>query len=129
MPPEDLTELLGNLLENASQWARSQVRIRVAGPDESHADQIELRVEDDGPGVPRESLGALGQRGLRLDERTQGSGLGLAIAQDICDAYGSTLRFGTATRGGLAVTLWMPRPPDAATSPGTLPAPGDRALS
>ncbi|MFZ0788114.1 MAG: ATP-binding protein, partial [Chromatiaceae bacterium] len=129
MPAEDLTELLGNLLENASKWARSRVRIRVAGPDESHADPIELRVEDDGPGVPPESLGALGQRGLRLDERTQGSGLGLAIAQDICDAYGSTLRFGTATLGGLAVTLCMPRPPDSAAAPGTRPAPGARALS
>jgi signal transduction histidine kinase len=128
LAPEDLTELLGNLLENAAQWARTRVRIRLPVLDGSgsRADSVELSVEDDGPGVPAEALGALGQRGLRLDERTQGSGLGLAIAQDICDAYASTLSFGTAALGGLAVNLRMPRPPDRHAAPGTHPAPVDR---
>lgn len=129
MPSEDLMELLGNLLENAAQWARARVRIRLEGPDRPEADSVELLVEDDGPGVPAESLGALGQRGLRLDERTQGSGLGLAIAQDICDAYGGTLSFGTAALGGLAVTVRIPRPPDGGGAPETLPAPGGQAGS
>ncbi len=105
MAAEDLTELLGNLLENAAQWARARVRIRAAVP---HAGLVELRVEDDGPGVPPESLAALGQRGLRLDERTRGSGLGLAIAQDICEAYGGTLSFASsASLGGLAIRLHL----------------------
>jgi signal transduction histidine kinase len=76
---------------------------------------VVVQIEDDGPGVPGEALEALGQRGLRLDERTQGSGLGLAIAQDICDAYGAELHLGRAGRrdgagcglGGLLVTLHL----------------------
>ena len=112
MLPEDLTELLGNLLENASNWAAGRVAVRVLGPV-SAADPVMVQIEDDGPGVPDEALEALGQRGLRLDERTQGSGLGLAIAQDICDAYGAELLFGGGRRGsglgsnlgGLLVTL------------------------
>ncbi len=112
MLPEDLTELLGNLLENASNWATDRVAVRVLRPAKP-ADPVMVQIEDDGPGVPDEALDALGRRGLRLDERTQGSGLGLAIAQDICDAYGAELLFGrggpgsgTALElGGLLVTL------------------------
>jgi signal transduction histidine kinase len=108
--PEDLTELLGNVLDNATHWAKSQVAVRYDG-----AQTVVLQVEDDGPGVPGATLAALGQRGLRLDERTPGYGLGLAIAQDICDAYGAELTFGQGptkgrgpSLGGLLVTLRLP---------------------
>jgi signal transduction histidine kinase len=112
MLPEDLTELLGNLLENASNWAAGRVAVQVLGPAAAMGPVV-VQIEDDGPGVPDEALEALGQRGLRLDERTQGSGLGLAIAQDICDAYGAELHFGRGGQGtgpgiglgGLLVTL------------------------
>jgi len=100
MLSEDLTELLGNVLENAANWAKSRVSVRV-----SVGDPVVVRVEDDGPGVPEEALRALAQRGLRLDERTQGFGLGLAIAQDICDAYGAELTFGTADPGDVPVQV------------------------
>jgi signal transduction histidine kinase len=104
--PEDLAELLGNLLENASQWARSRVQVRACT---EAGLPVAVSVEDDGPGVPDDWLPELGRRGLRLDLRTPGSGLGLAIAQDICDAYGGELAFGRAGLGGLAVVLRLPR--------------------
>jgi len=105
MPPEDLTELLGNVLENACNWAAGRVGIRVVSGTGA---RVLVRIEDDGPGVPDEWLKELGSRGLRLDERTQGSGLGLAIAQDICDAYGARIAFGRAALGGFAVSLDLP---------------------
>jgi len=116
MLPEDLTELLGNLLENASNWAVGRVAVRVLRPAAA-MEPVLVQIEDDGPGVADEALKALGQRGLRLDERTPGSGLGLAIAQDICDAYGAELHFGRGGQGtgpegglgGLLVTLRLCR--------------------
>jgi signal transduction histidine kinase len=110
MLPEDLTELLGNLLENAANWAAGRVTVRVLAPAAA-TEPVMVQIEDDGPGVPGEALEVLGQRGLRLDERTQGSGLGLAIAQDICDAYGAELHLGRDGAGpglgGLLVTLHL----------------------
>jgi len=101
--PDDLLELLGNLLENASKWARKQVRIRVeVGP------RIAVRIADDGPGVAPEQLPHLCERGVRLDQGKQGSGLGLAIARDVVDAYGGSLEFGKAAEGGLAVLVRLP---------------------
>jgi signal transduction histidine kinase len=101
--PDDLLELLGNLLENAGKWAASQVDILV-----SVNDHIELRITDDGPGVPSEQLSRLGERGLRLDQRIEGSGLGLAIVHDVVDAYGGGIAFGKAAGGGLEIRLRLP---------------------
>lgn len=108
IPCDDLSELLGNLLENAAKWAAGRVRVTVApGPP------VELAVADDGPGVPKGELSRLGQRGLRLDEQTPGTGLGLAIVGDIVTAYGGELDFFPADLGGLGVRVRLP----AATSP------------
>jgi signal transduction histidine kinase len=110
---EDLAELLGNVLENAVQWARRRVLVLVIpgarGPVASgRGAWVEVRVEDDGAGVPQSALPLLGQRGLRLDQSTRGSGLGLAIVQDICDAYGAQVDFAPAGLGGLRVQIRLP---------------------
>jgi signal transduction histidine kinase len=101
--PDDLLELLGNLLENAAKWARTEVDIRVTS-----GDGVEICIDDDGPGVPFDQLPRLGERGLRLDERREGSGLGLAIARDVVDAYGGALLFEEAPKGGLSVCVRLP---------------------
>jgi signal transduction histidine kinase len=101
--PDDLMELLGNLLENAAKWARECVWLTLVADD-----WVEIRVADDGPGVPAEQLSRLGERGLRLDQRKEGTGLGLAIVRDVVDAYGGELGFGLAEAGGLAVSVKLP---------------------
>ncbi len=106
MLEDDLHELLGNLLENAAKWARARVRVEVQA-----GERVDLRIADDGPGVPAAELSRLGERGLRLDESKDGSGLGLAIVRDIADAYGADLSFGAASEGGLAVTVALPGAP------------------
>jgi signal transduction histidine kinase len=102
--PEDLTELLGNILENAVKWANKTVSVSMNKGNET----ISIRVEDDGPGVPENQLNNLGQRGVRLDEQKQGTGLGLAIARDVSEAYDGTLSFDPSPLGGLAVTVQIP---------------------
>ncbi len=97
MEQGDLTELLGNLLDNARKWARSQVRLRYAAPL--------LAIEDDGPGVPEDELKHISERGRRLDESKQGSGLGLSIVEDIADIYGLSVTYGRSELGGLRVEI------------------------
>jgi len=101
---EDLTELLGNLLDNACKWASGAVRVtaRVDGAE------VCVRIEDDGPGVPEDKRPTLGQRGLRLDQSVQGSGQGLAIVKEIVAAYGGSLRFAERDGGGLAAEVRLP---------------------
>jgi signal transduction histidine kinase len=86
---EDLLELLGNLLDNACKWAATEVRFALEQDD----DQLRIRVEDDGPGVPEAQLARLAGRGVRVDEAVDGHGLGLAIVQDIARLYRGELHF------------------------------------
>lgn len=99
---EDLFELFGNLIDNASKWASSQVSISLQGST--------LIVADDGPGCSPENLNALTQRGFRADENTPGSGLGLAIAQDIASTYGAILEF---KNGNTGLHVWVTFKPGA----------------
>lgn len=104
----DVLELLGSLLDNAGKWARGHVRIAAA----AQPDGIEIRIEDDGPGIPPQDRRAALTRGGRLDPAVSGTGLGLAIAQDIVAAYRGTLQLEASELGGLCVRLKLPALPD-----------------
>ena len=104
---QDLQEMLGNLLDNACKWARSEVRIEAR----AEAGRLRLRVEDDGPGIPADQRATALARGARLDESVAGSGLGLAIVQELAGLYGGSLDLGDSPLGGLAATLVLPAAP------------------
>lgn len=106
---QDFDELLGNIVENAAKWAASKLSIDVIRLEEGlRRPMLEIKVEDDGPGVPEEERETLFNRGARLDEQVPGTGLGLAIVRDIADMYGGSVALSTAGLGGLAVTILLP---------------------
>jgi len=100
----DLTEMLGNLLDNAFKWCAG--RIRVSARPEGR--QLLIGVEDDGPGIPDGSLREVLERGVRADESTPGHGIGLAVVRDIAQAYGGSIRIRRSELGGAAIELEFP---------------------
>jgi two-component system, OmpR family, sensor histidine kinase PhoQ len=106
---DDLTEVLGNLMDNAAKWCRSQVRVVAALRDETGASQkLQLAVEDDGPGIPVGEREHVLKRGARADEHTPGHGLGLAMVRDMAGLYGGKLELGDSPLGGCRVELRLP---------------------
>ncbi len=103
----DLTEILGNLLDNARKWARR--RVRILGQAEAATGRVHLCVEDDGPGVAEEDRARVLERGRRLDENSPGTGLGLAIAKAVVAECHGTLELYAAPLGGLGVRITLPR--------------------
>lgn len=85
---------LGNLIENAVDFADSQVTVTV-----SHdADRVSITIDDDGPGFAPDVLTQIGvpfmNRRSRLDrEKAGGLGLGLFIAKTLLERSGATLSF------------------------------------
>jgi signal transduction histidine kinase len=102
---EDLDEMLGNLLENACKWTRTQV---VVDSVETERD-VAVTVDDDGPGLPAEMRQAVLNRGVRADERAPGSGLGLAIVRDLAEVYHGSISLQDSPLGGLRARLTLPR--------------------
>ena len=101
---EDLEEMLGNLLDNAFKWARSNVKIQSV--QENGA--VVLTVDDDGPGLSPSIRDQVLQRGVRADEAAPGSGLGLAIVRDLAQLYEGTITLGDSPMGGLRASLRLP---------------------
>ncbi len=101
---QDLEEMLGNLMENGCKWSRQ--RIRVHGELENG--ELNLIVEDDGPGIPVKLRSDVLDRGRRLDESTPGSGLGLSIVREMAELYGGSLKLEESPLGGLLARLRFP---------------------
>jgi signal transduction histidine kinase len=100
----DLQEILGNLLENATKWARSAVRVELS----TSADRLRIALHDDGPGIPAERRADAIKRGVRLDTTRPGSGLGLQIVDELCAVYGGSLDLGDSPMGGLSAVVTLP---------------------
>lgn len=111
---EDLEEIVGNLLENASKWGRERVRVTLAAAvvDAEHPRGLRLTIEDDGPGIPEGKTRDALVRGKRLDETKPGTGLGLSIVADLVKEYGGTLQLGRSDLGGLRADILLRRAQD-----------------
>jgi signal transduction histidine kinase len=104
--PDDLNEMLANLVDNAAKWAAS--RVRLSDRPAARPGYAEIVVEDDGPGVPSDKREAVFGVGERLDEQKPGSGLGLAIVRELAELYGGRAGLEVSRLGGAAAVLELP---------------------
>ncbi len=109
-----ITQVLGNLFDNALRYARTRVilRARAAGG------VVEISVRDDGPGLPAEGLEGLFSKFVQLDRPRGGSGykgtgLGLAISREILNLHGGDILAENAPEGGARFRFTLP---EASTS-------------
>ena len=130
--PGRMTQVLTNILDNALRHTPEGGRIVLSAKQVQ--DQIELTVQDSGPGLKAEDIERIFERFYRTDSSRQredgGSGLGLAIARSIVQAHGGQLSAETSTRlspgseagQGLKIIITLPekanllKPPSPAAS-------------
>lgn len=103
---QDLSEVLGNLIDNACKHAASRVLVRTDG--DAPAGFVAIVVEDDGPGLPPEAWEVVFKIGERWSGGSEGSGLGLSIVRDLVQLYGGSVRLDRSSLGGLKVRLELP---------------------
>jgi len=104
-----LAVLARNAIDNAIRYSPvgARILVRVTTP----GDEVELRVEDSGPGLSAPQLRRLGERFFRVEGTGEsGSGLGWSILQRIAAAHGGSARAqASADLGGLDVQVRLPR--------------------
>lgn len=104
---------LGNLIENATQFARDRVTVEASWDRTS----IGAIISDDGPGFPDELIARLGEPYLTTRARNTapdsdapgGLGLGIFIAKTLLERTGARLAFENAASGGARVRIIWPR--------------------
>lgn len=119
--PARLLQVFGNLLENALKYtpAGSMVTVSARAVD---ADEVEVRVADNGPGIPAADLPRIFERFYRVDKGrsrgTGGTGLGLSIVKHIVQLHGGRVWAESAVGQGTTVIFRLRRQPrTAATEP------------
>ena len=99
--PDAMRRALTNLVDNAQRHAR-----RVAVAMQAQRRQVQVLVDDDGPGIPparRETVFRAFETGA-----AGGTGLGLTIARDIVRAHGGDIILEASPLGGLRARIWLP---------------------
>ncbi len=103
-----LKRCIGNLVENAVKYGQ-RARVLV---DDNDA-RLELRIQDEGPGIPVEELDKVFEPFYRVEASrnrdTGGTGLGLPIARGVAELHGGRLVLANRPGGGLEATLTLPR--------------------
>jgi two-component system, OmpR family, sensor histidine kinase BaeS len=112
--PGRITQVLTNILDNALRHTPEGGRILLSAREMEH--QIELAIQDSGPGLKKEDLGRIFDRFYRTDASRQrdgdvssGSGLGLAIAKSIVQAHSGQLSAESETGKGLKLIITLPK--------------------
>ncbi len=101
----DLTELFGNLLDNACKWCQQTITCHTRVSNNN----IEVTILDDGPGIPSDKIEQILLRGMRADQAVAGQGIGLAVVKEITEAYEGKLILSNQPPNGLEVKLTLPK--------------------
>ncbi|MDA8051293.1 MAG: ATP-binding protein [Rhodospirillales bacterium] len=118
--PDQLTQVVQNLLDNAVKYGREGGHVRLDAEPEGTG--VAIAVADDGPGIPRQHLPRLTERFYRVDKGRSravgGTGLGLAIVKHIVNRHRGRLSIESSEGVGTTCKVWLP----AAENPAAPPA-------
>ncbi len=115
-----LEQVLGNLVDNAIKYGRANGTVTVGGRA-VEGEQVEVFVQDEGPGIPPEALERVFERFYRVDKarsREQGgTGLGLAIVKHIVQSHGGRVWATSVVGHGATFFFVLPKDSGALQPP------------
>ncbi|HOX06250.1 MAG TPA: PAS domain S-box protein [Planctomycetota bacterium] len=111
---ENVHRVFTNLLSNAEKFTSENAVIRIGARRISDS-RVEVRVADNGVGIPSEELSQVFDRFYRSQRtsspRYGGTGIGLSLVREILEAHGCTVRAESPEGGGTAIIFTLPLAP------------------
>lgn len=108
---EGLQRIVSNLTENALKYGPNGQTVTLKA---DRNEQLELAVEDEGPGIPEAERARVFERFERLardrNSAVSGTGLGLAVVKEAVSQAGGTVHIEETRTGGARVVITLPQP-------------------
>jgi K+-sensing histidine kinase KdpD len=109
-----LRQVVQNLISNAVKYSPRGGSITISARDQS-ADQMLLKVSDEGIGIPAEKVNSLFRKFSRVDtgegSQIKGAGLGLWICKEVVEAHGGTIWVESEVGKGTSVIFTIKKSP------------------
>jgi signal transduction histidine kinase len=107
--PTRMRQIFANLLDNALKYTPENGKLKIACAEE--ADQIVVRIQDNGMGIPVDEQPRIWERLYRGDKsRSQrGLGLGLSLVKAIVEAHYGKVAVRSEPGAGSEFTVWLPK--------------------
>lgn len=109
---DQIRRVLDNLMSNAIKYTADEggkITVRARQKDDRY---VEVRIQDNGIGIPRKDLDRIFERFYRVDKARSrsmgGTGLGLSIAREIIRAHGGEIDMDSELHAGTTVTFTLP---------------------
>ncbi|MFH0702615.1 MAG: ATP-binding protein [bacterium] len=101
---DKLEQIMTNFIDNAIKYSNQGTKITVkAGFSSNNTDFIEIKVKDQGVGIPKEFLSKIFTKFSRIDNpltrQVQGTGLGLYITKSLVEAMGGKISANSDEKG------------------------------
>ena len=113
-----IVSALGNLVENAIKYSESGKLVEVSASTDGLS--VDMRVRDEGMGIPSRDLDRIFERFYRVDRarsrETGGTGLGLAIVRHVANNHGGDVLVSSVEGEGSTFTLRIPAAPGLAVA-------------
>ncbi len=101
-----LNNLIKNALETVVEKEDGKVTIRTCWKDEHDSRFMELRVEDNGPGIPADVMAHVFEP--YITTKPKGTGLGLAVVKKIVEEHNGLIRADNLPAGGACFVIRLP---------------------
>ena len=104
----EIGQAIFTIVRNAFEAMNGQGTLTLATSHNAEANQVELSIADDGPGIPDEQLGALFDVGLRQKDSRMAAGFGLPTAQSVVLRHGGQISVESRMGVGTTFTIRLP---------------------